>query len=50
MASMSLSRVLLHGPRVLANLDSQDERSRFFVALGMGGASSIVAGAIEQRE
>ncbi len=50
MAAMFLSWVLvLHGPRVMASLHNKDEWSSLFVALGMGGASLIIASAMAKK-
>ncbi len=42
--------VLLHGPRVIANLHSEPEWTSFFVALSMGGIALQLAGLINFKQ
>jgi uncharacterized membrane protein YphA (DoxX/SURF4 family) len=41
--------VLLHAPRVFANLHNQDELTSLFVALAFSGSSFVFAGAVKRR-
>jgi uncharacterized membrane protein YphA (DoxX/SURF4 family) len=41
--------MLLHAPRVFANLHNQDELTSLFVALAFSGSSFIFAGAVKNR-